>query len=101
MSLTDSQRCAALEMRKRDRMSTFDISMALGVARQDLTRLFVNESLRAQDLANTSKIRANDCGLADAAQDSLRDIENMRAAELWLDRMKDARWNVRRREDQG
>ncbi len=93
MSLTHSQREAALEMKAR-RISTFDISMALGLPRQELTRLFTTESL-------TTKIRADDFGFADENMELARNAEATRAAELWFCRMMGARWDIRRRDNQG
>lgn len=79
---------------KAQHVSTFDISMALGLARQDLTRLFMNESLNR-------KVRPDDPGYADEHLELARNAEATRAAILWSERMGDARWNEKRKSNMG
>ena len=93
MSLTDQQRRAALQM-KAERVNTFDISMALGLPRSDLTRLFMMESLN-------KKVQPDDPGYADEHLELARNAEATRAALMWIEKMGQARWDERRKPNMG
>ena len=75
---------------KAERVSTFDISMALGLPRQELTRLFMMESLN-------KKVQHDDPGYADENLELARNAEAIKAADLWERRMGAARWNEARK----
>lgn len=51
--------------------------------------------------STVSKPRSEDRGIYDTDLEVKAAAEKLRAAELWFCRMRGAKWNVQRRDDQG
>ena len=95
-------RARALDLREAG-FTYKDIASILRVNMPDLTRFFnASDHIRysARSLVNTSKLKAGEAGELDFDIYDRKE-EGRLAAEKWFVAMRGARWDVRRRENEG
>lgn len=100
--MTDAQKQQIIQLRS-EKKPLREIAKTVNVNLQHMIRFlsaYDHEDMRVSSLVGVSKVNSETPGELDFSKyENL--AEQARAAELWFGRMRGARWDTRRRPDEG